>query len=201
MKKTGTRRRVCGSCSGCRMRMARVRRMRGSAALEGLLGMIFLLFLLLALIQLFVLTARQMFVDYAAFYGSKALSLGYAGEICRKSVKVAAMGASGRDISDSDRVSVYSGSARSRYQRQAERYMQLGRASGVEYEYWEGHNDQAARIQTHFSWTGDLTGCRVRVDNAPLLLPAARTVMELSRDPEPEGTAAMYNYAKDWLDE
>ena len=72
---------------------------RGSAALEGVLGMIFLLFLLLALVQLFVLTARQMFVDYAAFYGSKALSLGYAGEICRKGVKVAATGASGRDIS------------------------------------------------------------------------------------------------------
>ncbi len=182
MKKHGTRR---GS--------------RGSAALEGLLGMIFLLFLLLALIQVFVLTARQMFVDYAAFYGAKALSLGYAGEICRKSVKVAAMGASGRDISDSNRVSVYSGNARERYRVQAERYMQLGRASGVEYEYWEGANDNSALVQTYVSLAGELAGCRVRVANAPLLLPVARKIMELNGDPEPEGAAVMYHYAKDWL--
>ena len=47
----------------------------------------------------------------------------------------------------------------------------------------------------------DLTGCRVRVDNAPLLFPAAQKVLELSRTPEPAGRAVMYNYAGDWLDE
>ncbi len=174
---------------------------RGSAALEGLLGMIFLLFLLLALVQLFVLTARQMFADYAAFYGSKALSLGYAGEICRKSVKVAAMGASGRDISESFRITPRRGSARYLYRQQADRYMRLGRASGVEYEYWEGDNSDNALLQTYFTLSGDLTGCRVRVDNAPLLFPAAQKVLELSRNPEPAGSAVMHNYAGDWLDE
>ena len=174
---------------------------RGSAALEGVLGMIFLLFLLLALVQIFVLTARQMFVDYAAFYGSKALSLGYAGEICRKGVKVAATGASGRDISQGFRISARRRAARDLYRRQAERYMRLGRASGVEYEYWEGDNPDNALLQTYFTISNDLTGCRVRVDNAPLLFPAAQKVLELSRTPEPAGSAVMYNYAGDWLDE
>ena len=175
---------------------------RGSAALEGVLGMIFLLFLLLALVQIFVLTARQMFVDYAAFYGSKALSLGYAGEICRKSVKVAAMGASGRDISESFRVSPRrGGSSRDLYRRQADRYMRLGRASGVEYEYWEGDNPDHALLQTYLVLSGDQVSCRVRVDNAPLLFPEVQKVLELSRTPEPAAKAVMYDYAGDWLDE
>ena len=182
---------------------------RGSAALEGLLGMIFLLFLLLALVQLFVLTARQMFVDYAAFYGSKALSLGYAGEICRRSVKVAAMGASGCDISKDDfRVSPRRrGSSRGLYRQQAERYMRLGRASGVEYEYWEGDNPDHALLQTYLVLSGDHVSCRVRVDNAPLLFPevlvpeVGQKVLELSRTPEPAAKAVMYDYAGDWLDE
>ena len=79
--------------------------------------------------------------------------------------------------------------------------MRLGRASGVEYEYWEGDNPDHALLQTYFTLSGDLTGCRVRVDNAPLLFPEVQKVLELSRTPEPAAKAVMYDYAGDWLDE
>jgi hypothetical protein len=64
--------------------------------------MCFLLFLCFALVELFMMIGRQMVVDYASFYGGKALALGYAGENCYKATRVAASGISGRDISTAD---------------------------------------------------------------------------------------------------
>ncbi len=182
-------------------------RQRGSAMVEGLFGVLFLLFVLFAMMQIFIWVGRQMALDYAAFYGAKGLSLGYAGEITHKAARVAAMGVSGRDISTSNRVPLTQTSLTS-LRNQAERYMRMGEGSGVNYEFWQ--YDFGARAYLTFSHQpfDETTRFTARIENAPLLVPALERVMSVCAStsgkttaPEPTGEVRMYNYAKRLLDE
>ena len=119
------------------MKLRKYRKQRGSVMFESLIGMCFLLFLCFALVELFLMISRQMIIDYSAFYGSKGLALGYAAENCFKATRIAASGISGRDISSAYQVPMQQSNSavRDNLRIQAARYMSLGRASGVEYEY------------------------------------------------------------------
>ena len=185
-------------------------RQRGSAMLESLFGMCFLLFLCFALVELFMMIGRQMAVDYASFYGSKALALGFAGENCRKVVRVAGVPASGRDISTGDfhvPLSPSSEAVRNQLRRQASQYMSLGRASGVDYEYWHTTGADEPRYVIHLDPFNDSVRCGVRLEDPPFLIEAMRKLMSLTaaccggKAPEPTGEARMYNYSRQWMDE
>lgn len=174
---------------------------------EGLFGVLFLLFVLFAMMQIFIWVGRQMALDYAAFYGAKGLSLGYAGEITHKAARVAAMGVSGRDISTSNRVPLTQTSLTS-LRNQAERYMRMGEGSGVNYEFWQYDFGERGYLEFSHSPFTDNTRFTARIDHAPLLVPALERVMSISASasgrttaPEPVGEVRMYNYAKRLLDE
>lgn len=191
--------------------MSRRSRQRGSAMLESVFGMCFLLFLCFSLVELFMMIGRQMAVDYASFYGSKALALGYAGENCRKAVRVAGIPASGRDVSDGGfrvPMSPSSDSVRQRLRQQAAHYMSLGRPSGVEYEYWYTTGSNEPRYSIGLDPYQESVVCRARLADPPFLIEAMRTLMSLAADccgggkaPEPTGETRMYNYSKQWMDE
>lgn len=192
------------------MKRRKFRKQRGGVILESLIGMCFLLFLCFALVELFMMIARQMEVDYASFYGAKALALGYAGENCFKATRVAASGISGRDISTEYQVRMQESgnTSREELRLQAGRYMSLGRPSGVEYEYWY----TSANDEPHFDWElspfTDFVRCSLTLKKPPFLMSAMEKLMNLAascscagKAPEPAGETRMYNYAKQWLDE
>ena len=184
-------------------------RQRGSVMLESLFGMCFLLFLCFAMVELFLMIGRQMAVDYASFYGAKALALGYAAENCRKAVRVAGIPASGRDISSEFRVPLSpSGSGvRESLRRQAAHYMTLGRPSGVEYEYWYTNGANEPHYAISFNPFAESVRCRVTLERPPFLIAVMEKLMSLTsgygggKAPEPVGNTQMFNYAKQWLDE
>lgn len=173
---------------------------KGNVILESLFGMVFLLFVFFCLLQLFVLIYRQMIMDYAAFYGSKATALGYAEENCRKAVRIAALSASGRDCSTSFQVSLQGGS-QDRLKEQAFRYMTQGEGSGVNYEYWtRGHKNQSA-LRFQFSVRSDWTRAEVELQDPQPLFPALPKLMSVQQLPSPNGESRMFNYSRQWLDE
>ncbi|MBR4957620.1 MAG: hypothetical protein IKZ31_07650, partial [Lentisphaeria bacterium] len=170
----------------------------------------FLLFLCFALVELFLMISRQMIIDYSAFYGSKGLALGYAAENCFKATRIAASGISGRDISSAYQVPMQQSNSavRDNLRIQAARYMSLGRASGVEYEYWYSTSGD----EPHFNWGmspyNDTVKFNMVFENPPFLMEAMKKLMSLScacsgRDgtPEPRGAVEMFNYSKIWLNE
>ena len=186
-------------------------RQRGSAMLESLFGMCFLLFLCFALVELFMMIGRQMAVDYASFYGAKALALGFAAENCRKVVRVAGIPASGKDVSTGDfhvPLSPSSEAVRNQLRRQASNYMSLGRASGVDYEYWHTTGADEPRYLIALDPHNESVRCGVRLEDPPFLIEAMRKLMSLAsaccgggKSPEPTGEARMYNYSRQWMDE
>ena len=192
------------------MKLRKYRKQRGSVMFESLIGMCFLLFLCFALVELFLMISRQMIIDYSAFYGSKGLALGYAAENCFKATRIAASGISGRDISSAYQVPMQQSNSavRNNLRIQAARYMSLGRASGVEYEYWYSTSGD----EPHFNWGmspyNDTVKCNMVFENPPFLMEAMKKLMSLScacsgRDgtPEPRGAVEMFNYSKIWLNE
>lgn len=182
---------------------------RGSSMLESLFAMCFLLFLCFSMVELFLMIGRQMAVDYASFYGSKALALGYAAENCRKAVRVAGIPASGQDVSTEFRVPLSPSSAgvRDQLRQQAAHYMSLGPASGVDYEYWHTTGANEPRYAISLNPHEDSVRCVARLQDPPFLIEAMRKLMSLTAEcsggkpPEPVGEARMFNYSKRWMDE
>ncbi len=175
--------------------------------LEGLFGVLFLLFVLFSMLQIFIWVGRQMALDYSSFYGAKGLSLGYAAEITRKAARVAAMSASGKDISTSYKMPLTNQSV-SQLRNQAERYMRMGEGSGVNYEYWQGDFGARPHLRFDFSPFTETTYFSTWLDNPSMLIPALERVMNLcsactskSGAPARIGEVRMYNYAKRLLDE
>ena len=192
------------------MKLRKYRKQRGSVMFESLIGMCFLLFLCFAIVELFLMIGRQMVIDYSAFYGSKALALGFAGENCRKATRIAASGISGRDISTDFQVPLQRSSSSVRYNLgvQAGRYMSMGRGSGVEYEYWFTEGGKEPRFSWRLSPYNDSVKCDLTFENPPFLMEAMKKLMNLAsaasgRDgtPEPWGSIEMFNYSKIWLNE
>lgn len=183
---------------------------RGGVILESLIGMCFLLFLCFALVELFFMIGRQMTLDYSSFYGAKALALGYAGENCHKATRVAAIPASGQDISNAYQVPMQESSAsvRSALRVQAARYMSLGRPSGVEYSYWYTNSADEPHFRWNLSPFSETVSCSLKLQNAPFLMTVMKKLMSIAEScgcgggsVDPLGETRMFNYAKEWLDE
>ncbi len=178
---------------------------KGSSMLEGLFVICFLMFVFLAMLQVFQWAARQMISEYASFYGTKALALGYAAENCRKAIRVAAMGMSGKDMSDSNiRIPVSNTNARELLQIQAARYMTRGIGSGIDFEYWGSQRNSEAYLSFGMNPFRNPVISELRLRNAPLLVPAMAKVLNLSpagdaRVPEAASENYMYNYASVFL--
>ncbi len=192
-----------------RKRKQRRHSQRGSTMLEALFGMLFLFFVFFSMLQLFQWIGRQMILDYSAFYGAKGLALGYAGENVFKAARVAAMGASGNDVSTGGMRIPLISSDRNRLRYQANRYMRLGDGSGIKYEYWEPeYTSGNAQLTFGYSAYTEQSRFATRIEHAPLLVPALEKVLNVSataagkgKAPEPNGEVYMFNYAKRLLDE
>lgn len=182
----------------------RRRRQRGSSMLESIMCILLLFFVFACMLQLYQWISRQMILDYAAFYGTKALALGYAGENCRKAVRLAAAGASGPDISTGGNRVPISNQSRDRLRLQAERYMTMGEGSGVNYQYWTdsgGANRGMLRIS--LNPYDEMVRCRAVLEDPEMIVPSMNRVMMVATGgvPEAEGNLQMYNYSALWLDE
>ncbi len=181
------------------------KKQKGSAVTEGVFAVCFLMFVFLAMLQIFQWCYRQMVSEYASFYGAKALALGYSGNNCSKAVRVAAMAISGRDISAADRrADAGAPDAGRLISRQAEAYMRLGDSSGIDYEYWHPLHSSGGRLDMEFKPYRDYVSCGLKLDHAPLLIPAMAKILSLSPDnrnaPDASSRNRMYNYSADYLD-
>jgi len=129
---------------------------------------------------------------------------------------VAGIPASGKDISSEYQVKIplsedgydcWRRNLRNDLRIQARRYMSLGRASGVEYQYW--YNEGAGtRLQFSLDPTQDAVRCQVRLRKPEFLVEPMGRLMGIAEESsskinsaEPYGEARMYNYSRQWMDE
>lgn len=180
------------------------RRQRGSSLAESIFCIFLLLLVFGSMLQIFQWISRQMIFDYAAFYGAKSLALGYAGENCRQSVRIAAAGGSGRDISTGGTAVPLSTQSRLRLRTQAERYLTMGEGSGVNYQYWkQSGGDSRGYLNIWLDPRNEFVECTATLSRPDLLIEPMGKIMSVTTGgvPEAKGEQTMYNYAALWLDE
>jgi hypothetical protein len=112
---------------------------RGQTILESVLCMVVILTVLLGLLQIFHLAVAKILTNYSAFRAARSYVVGFDDYLIGRSVRVAAIGASGKLISP-DNDSYSSPGA----QFAMEAFMIPDYISGdrwLEYEYWFGENE------------------------------------------------------------
>lgn len=144
---------------------------RGATIVETMMAIAILMFIFFGMYRIFDFTVANMICEYSSFYAAKSWALGYRPATTRRAARVAAMPASGRDLSvirpPNNLNSMQSDSAE-----RAKDYMQFDRAGvyGVNFEYW-GEQD-VSPDQPYLSIYGEtgsdkVTGV-VRILNKPL---------------------------------
>lgn len=168
-------------------------RERGAAIFESMAALLVLCLLFFALLQIFYWCLQAQFCEYSAFYGSKAVALGYRQNFCLRASRVAAIGASGPRRGRTN-LSETAG---------AELYMTDGDASGVYYDYWYPQKADAPEL-TFSAGTGDMAGSTVQLKNSPLLNPIFANFTGLfliDKTPDPSASISTYNYSKLFMEE
>ena len=175
-------------------RLRNRRRQRGAAMLETVLATAVLLLAFFGMIQLYSWMVSQLFCEYAAFYASKGVALGYNYKLAHRAARVAAAAISGPNRSSGD------GYGGDEYRRLS-RYMTDGDASGVWYEYWAADSSATdPELRLYGSLPDDEAVSTVRLENAPLLAPNIAGLFGVCHNPSPEATVTTYNYSKLYLE-
>lgn len=121
-----------------RVRKSRRSRERGAAIFESMAALTVLCLLFFALLQIFYWCIQTQFCEYAAFYASKSVALGYRPNFCLRAARVAAISISGPRRGRTN-LSEKEG---------AELYMTEGDASGVYYDYWYPQRSTAPELRS-----------------------------------------------------
>jgi len=156
-------------------------------------ALLVLCLLFFALLQIFSWCLQVQFCEYSAFYGSKAVALGYRPNFCLRAARVAAIGASGPRRGRTD-LSETAG---------AELYMTDGDASGVYYDYWYPQRADDPEL-TLTAGTGDMASSTIQVENSPLLdsiFANFTGLFLIDKTPEPSASISTYNYSKLFMEE
>ncbi len=153
---------------------------RGSTIVETMLAIAVLMFIFFGMYRIFDFTVSNMICEYSSFYAAKSWSLGYRPSTTQRAARVAAMPASGRDISGI-RATRSINYMQSNSAERAQDYMQYERGGvfKVNYEYWTqqdvSHNYQsqdssrkAPFLLIHGTTGTDKVSGTVEVRNKPL---------------------------------
>jgi hypothetical protein len=174
---------------------------RGATILESLICILLLTLLFFGLMQIFQWSMAKMLTEYSSFYTNKAYSLGYSYSIARRAARIAATGASGRDISNIPTVAPYS---RENLSTAAEEYMNYGRYGprGINFEYWEPDNITSDTPLVEISYPDEnsqVIETRVRIRNMPLLTENLSWLLGTS-EANPDGESRGFNYSSLYLE-
>ncbi len=179
MKKRARRRRQSGE--------------RGAAIFESMAALLVLCLLFFILLQIFYWCVQVQFCEYAAFYGSKSVALGYRKNFCLRASRIAAISISGERRGRTGFTEVEG----------AERYMTNGDASGVYYQYWYPQRTDDPEL-TQINGTGLMAGSTVQVKNSPLLGKAFENLTAfflIDKTPEPSASVSTFNYSRLFMEE
>ena len=174
---------------------------QGATILETMMCILLLCMLFLGLMQIFQWSMAKMLTEYSSFYGNKAYSLGYSYSIARRAARVAATGASGRDISNIPTVAPYS---RENLSSAAEEYMSYGRYGprGINFEYWEPDSTTSDTPLLEISYpdsSSSVIGTRVRIRNMPLITENIGWFVGAT-EANPDGETKGFNYSSLYLE-
>ena len=164
----------------------------GSTTVEAVTAVMILALILFGMLQIYHWCMTKQFCQYAAFYASKSLSLGFQQEFAMRAARVAAIGIAGKSVGEGDD-----------NEESAENYMVYGDGSGVQYEYWHPRTEEntpTISVYAGFAELG-LQSAKVKMENAPILAPAIAKMFFITKPPSPEATVTTRDYANELLEE
>ncbi len=125
------------------------------------------------------------------------MALGYQFTIARRAARVAAIAISGAPCGNAKVTTIAA------ERDAAERYMNLGDASGVWYQYWYPRSISEPQLMLSGSYdNGNNTiSTTVRLQNAPLISANLAAPLGISNNPEPSDKVNSYNYSTLFLEE
>ena len=174
----------------------------GASILESMIAIMLLCLIFFGVMQVFSFAMDQMVCRYAAFNGAKAWSLGYTPRITEKTVRLSAMGISGKDYSKPTMRNLSKYSLKERMQQ----YMMSGNAD-VDFEYWQNKGcatcSQASGTQLKHSISsknGAEVRIQVRLEHAPMLTDGIGGLLHMGfDDASVRSTYSFYNHSYRFL--
>lgn len=164
---------------------------KGSTTVEAVMALIILAFILFSMLQIYRWCTEVQTCQYASFYSTKALALGYKPNFILRAARVAGInisGASEGTAPDDEEAGTS--------------YMIHGDASGVRYRYWHNHGSSNPYFEVSGLRNEDSVQSRVRLRNAQLLHANIFSGMvPLKKRPEPQGRTSSRNYGAVYLEE
>lgn len=174
---------------------------KGVAIMESMIAIIFMSLIFFGIMQLFHWAMAKMVCQYSSFYGSKAVSLGYAKRTIDKASRVAAMGISGKDYS-TPKLNIKNMSKKAMLSK-IQLYMSTGNA-GVEFAYWDPNKSSMPALTSSLAFDNqdDMIVSRVTLKNSPMLTEGISGLLQINTDEaNPSGQSRMYNHATNYLEE
>lgn len=164
---------------------------RGSTLFEAAAALVIMLLIFVALLQIYQWCVTGIFCQYASFYASKGMTLGYRLNLVRRGARVAAIAISGDSA----------GSTSGRETDDARNYMSYGDASGVWYRYWYPQRNGEPELYLHGRYGEDSITTAVTMLNQPLIRPELGRVLGITSNPEPTASTQGFNYSALYLEE
>lgn len=163
----------------------------GSVIFETVMTICILFFILFAFLQIYHWSVEKMYCQYAAFYASKSMALGYKPNLAMRAARVAAIGISGRNI----------GKKYEDVKTEAEHYMIYGDGSAVRYQRWFPEHNGAPHLVLHGNYRNQGVYSEIRMKNGNLLHESFNAIFNLKHNFEPAAIVDSYNYSSEYLEE
>ncbi len=177
----------------------KLRNQTGASMVETLFAMVVMLLIFFGLVQIIVWASGKMICEYAAFQVARGRSMGYTNNIIMKAGRVAAMGASGRDISEQP---LRTGATLDEVGSRAEDYMRYESFGnyGVNYEFWDGSESGELVISSQAD--ADSVRGSVAIRHQKLLTPGIKYLVSGATQADiPAGESVVRNYAAEYINE
>jgi hypothetical protein len=172
---------------------------KGSSILESMIAILLLCLIFFGIMQVFSFAMGNMICRYSAFNGARALSLGYTPRITEKTVRLSAMGISGKDRSSPKLKTL----PKTDLLKKMQMYMMTGNAN-VDFEYWQNqHIIDAGAPRLRYGF-GDLNrevvDIYVSLDNCPLLTDGIGQLLNMKlKDANLRANYNFYNHSYKFL--
>jgi hypothetical protein len=170
---------------------------KGASILESLIAILLLCLIFFGTMQVFHYAMSGMICRYAAFNGAKSWSLGYTKRITEKTVRLSAMGISGKDYS-SPKMKSYS---KDNLYRKMQMYMITG-SKDIDFEYWDNFGVAKTRLRHSVTSNRDpKIYIRVALEHAPFLTDGIGRLLNMKiKDATLRSDYMLYNHSQKYLD-
>ena len=172
---------------------------KGSSILESMIVILLLCLIFFGIMQIFYFAVGDMICRYAAFNGARAWSLGYTPRITQKTIRLSAVGISGKDNSSPKLKTL------SQYDlfKKMQMYMMTGNAD-LDFEYWQNqhvvYGDKPLLRHHMTDKKGTTGGIQVRLYNCPLLADGVGQLLHMGlKDADLRADYDFYNHSYKFL--